>query len=346
LSIYDQRDKPAYASLKINPDYCKNPFILSWWSKEHDILIANLIDQWGWDWYWHVTDRVKEITPSETIEHWRKRDPLCESYAWYNVIMYFAQARAQKLGLTEKIRKPQRKSCLLCNREFVEDSVPSPLVTRLGIDGLDYCGPCLQAIVMQGSGNPYLTKGQIMDYLMELSKALGQIPGQGFGEGMEDLRYLSKQDRLKVVKILQNKPSVARVKGVFGSWLKALIEAGVLEEGTRKTSRGTQCVAKDGDVCYSLAEKTVDDYLFNHGIAHKREPLYPGSKLRADFLVGKTFIEYFGLKGNPDYDAKIETKQKICSESGIVLVSLYSEDLIDIRKLEQKLSLFAMKKAM
>ena len=35
MSIYDHRDKPAYYHLA-NPDYCKNPHILKWWSAAHD----------------------------------------------------------------------------------------------------------------------------------------------------------------------------------------------------------------------------------------------------------------------------------------------------------------------
>lgn len=338
MSVYDHRDKPAYDFYPVNSEYSENPYILSWWSSEHDKLVSKLIDEWQWDWPWHVTDEVKKITPSQTIEDWRAKDPICRRRSWYNVIMNFALSRAQVQGLTAKVRKPLKKICPLCNQEFVENSLPAPLVIRLGINGLDFCSPCLQSIVFKGTGNPSLSKEQILEYLRNLTNALQQIPHQGFGEGMEDLRYLDRHERLEIVKLLRDKPSVVRVKQLFGSWLKALIDAGVLEDETRKTSRGTQCMARDGHVCYSLVEKTIDDYLFHHKIPHKKEPMYPDSNMRADFLVGSVFIEYFGLKGDPGYDAKTKTKEKLCSDHSITLIPLYPEDLVSMSKFEKKIS--------
>lgn len=339
MSIYDQREKPAYDFGPVNPDHSKNLYILSWWSSEHDELISRLIVDWQWYWPLYVTDEVKRITPSKTIEDWRSTDPICKSYAWYNAIMYFAISRAQVQGLTANIKKPLKKVCPLCNTDFFENSLPAPLVSRLGINGLDFCSPCLQGIVFEGTGNASLSKEHILEYLRNLTNALQQIPHQGFGEGMEDLRYLDKQERLKIIIMLKGKPTVARVNQLFGSWLKALIDSGVLEDGTRKTSRGTQCIAKDGHVCYSLVEKTIDDYFYYHKISHHKEPVYPGSKMRADFLVGSAFIEYFGLKGDPEYDAKIITKEKLCSEHGVTLIALYPEDMVSINKFEKKISI-------
>ncbi len=124
----------------------------------------------------------------------------------------------------------------------------------------------------------------------------------------------------------------------FNSWLAALIDAGVLEDGTRKTSRGIQTLAKDRHVCLSLGEKTIDDFLFDRGIPHEKEPRYPIGNFRADFLVNGIFIEYFGLAGNPDYDAKIKKKMKICLDFGISLISIYPSDLISDKKLQKKLA--------
>ena len=337
MTIYDQRNKSAYDFGPPNPSYSKDPYILSWWSDEHGKLIRELIDDWQWVWPWHVTEAIKKITPSPILDDWRASDSICKRYAWYNVIMYFALSWAHVHGLTVKVRSPLRKICPLCQQEFIESSLPVPLVDRLGINGLDYCSPCLQGIVFHGTGNSNSSKEDVREYLIKLSDVLKQIPHQGFGEGMEDLRYLDIQERLIILKILKEKPSVNRVRQLFGSWLEALIDSGILEDGTRKTSRGTQCLAKDGHICYSLAEKTIDDYMYNHNILHSKEPLYPGSNMRADFLVKSTFIEYFGLRGNPEYDSKTEIKKKRCCEHGLFLLELYPEDLVSIGKLEEKI---------
>jgi hypothetical protein len=190
---------------------------------------------------------------------------------------------------------------------------------------------------LQNTGDETLSREAVLSYIQDLAEVIERVPPQGFGEGVGDLWGLTTEERLAILQVLRRKSSVGRVKELFGSWLKALIEAGVLEDGIRRTSRGTQCLAKDGHVCLSLGEKTVDDFLSSRGIAHEREPPYPEGELRADFLVNGALVEYFGLKGDPDYDAKTWRKQRICRKHGIRLISVYPDDLVSKRKLEAKL---------
>lgn len=337
MSIYDHRTKPAYGNLAAKRSYSRNPHILKWWTPAHDQLITKQIEREQWLWSCGITDEVVATTPPETIQAWQQTDPLCSKYAWYNVLMNFAASRAEVLAFTKRIRKPKWKTCPLCNKRFVEDSLPVPLVRRLGIDHLSFCAPCLRDTVLQGSGSDSLTGEQVLAYLRDLSNVLQRVPNQNYGEGIEDLHDLDSQERLAVLQLLKRKPTVRCVKELFGSWLNALVEAGLLEDGTRRTSRGTHCVAKDGHVCLSLGEKTIDDFLYSHGIPHEKEPRYPERGFRADFLANGIFIEYFGLKGDPDYDAKTRSKQRICKKHAIKLVSLYPADLVSLKKLERKL---------
>ena len=338
MSIYDYRDKPAYGSLQTEPNYSKSRHILKWWTPEHDKLLAVQIARWQWVWYWGITDEIVKATPSTTIETWKKIAPLCSKYAWNNILMYFAAARAEQLGLTKAIRRPQVKTCPLCAKSFVEDSLPMPLIERLGIDRLDFCTPCLRDTVLQGAGNGSASEKDILKYLRKLVSLIERVPPQNFGEGMTDLLDLETEERLALLKLLRVKPSVRRVKSVFGSWLNALIRAGILEDGTRKTSRGIQSIAKDGHVCLSLGEKTIDDYLYARRVRHEKEPRYPESNYRGDFDVGGTFIEYFGLAGNAEYDAKTKEKIHLCKKHGIVLIAMYPQDLVSQKRLESKLS--------
>ena len=338
MSIYDYREKPAYGFFEREPHYSKNRYILKWWTPEHDELLAAQIARWQWVWYWGITDEIVKATPSTTIETWKKTDPLCAKYAWYNILMHFAAARAEQLGLTKAIRRPQEKTCRLCAKRFIEDSLPMPLIERLGIDRLDFCAPCLRDTVLQGSGNDSASKKDILKYLRNLAGLIERVPPQNFGEGMTDLLDLENEERLALLKLLRVKPSIRRVKSVFGSWLNALIQAGILEDGTRKTSRGIQSIAKDGHVCLSLGEKTIDDYLHTRGVHHEKEPRYPEGNYRGDFEVGSTFVEYFGLAGNAEYDAKTKEKIRLCKKHGITLIAIYPQDLISQKKLEGKLS--------
>lgn len=80
------------------------------------------------------------------------------------------------------------------------------------------------------------------------------------------------------------------------------------------------------------------DYLFHHDVWHEKEPFYPTGNMRADFKVSAVFIEYFGLRGDPEYDAKTRTKFTLCAEHGISLISLYPEDIVNSKRMEKKLS--------
>jgi hypothetical protein len=337
MSVYNYRDKPAYRQRRISKDYSKNPHILKWWNKSHDKLLVELIERYQWHWFWHITDEVLAITPLEIIEAWKIEDPACSRHAWYNALMYFARSRAESLKLTRKIRKPKWKVCLLCNQRFVEDSLPSPLTRRLGIDKLNFCSLCLKGIVFADSGSDSLTKEEIIDYLNELVNVIERVPPQNFGEGINDFDDTDTPQRLRIFRVLQKKPTINRVKELFGSWFIMLVEAGILENGTIKRVMGYQCLAKDGHVCFSLGEKTIDDFLYKHNIPHEKEQRYPEGNFRNDFLVNEVFIEYFGLVGNAEYDLKIKKKRQICKKHGIRLISLYPKDLLNVKKLTKKL---------
>lgn len=113
--------------------------------------------------------------------------------------------------------------------------------------------------------------------------------------------------------------------------------AGLLEDGTRRLLRGTQCLARDGHLCHSLGEKTVDDFLTDLGLTHEREPRYPESNLRADFRLGMTFVEFLGLKGQPEYDRKTAAKKLLCETAGLRLLLIEPKDLASRSTLERKI---------
>src|SRR5690606_18442196 len=122
------------------------------------------------------------------------------------------------------------------------------------------------------------------------------------GEGSNDLLYLDTESRRRILLHLRTKPTKECVKKHFGSWFDALKAAELLDDGARRNSRGIQCRADDGHICHSMGEKTIDDLLYRMGIPHTREPRYPDSNFRGDFEVQGTFVEYFGLTGDADYD--------------------------------------------
>jgi hypothetical protein len=337
MSNLSNRKLSAEPSMKQHLFYGRDQFILNWWGPLQDALAADQISKQQWAWKLGVQEGIIKITPPDQLDTWRNTDPLCSEWSWQYCIVSFAELRVQILGLDKTIREPRQKVCLLCRREYSEDSLPVPCIRRLGIERLDFCADCLFQTVYPGTGDLYTSREEILRYLQKLSNLLGAIPRQDFGAGMTDLHALDDKERVELLQLLKTKPNVQRVQNVFGSWLNALIEAGIVENGARPTSRGTQCIAKDGHMCLSLGEKTIDDFLHNHGIQHDKEPHYPEGNFRADFKVGMLLIEYFGLAGNPEYDAKIAEKNRICKKHGITLVAIYPQDLAG-KGLEKKLS--------
>lgn len=337
MSIYDCRDHPAYQAMRLEPAFADNVHILRWWASAYDQLLRQCICEWQWYWYWHIGEAVIAITDPAVLSQWQAEDPACKRHNWRNALMYFSIARADELGLGSEVREAKWKCCPLCGQSFLENSLPEPLARRFGVPGLDFCSPCLSKRVLQNTGDNSLSKEEVLSYLRDLSSLLQVVPHQGFGEGIDDFLHLSYSERLAVLRLLGKKPTTSHVKRLYKSWLQALIAAELLEDGTRKTSRGTACIAKDGHVCLSLAEKTIDDFLFAHKIAHRREPHYPNSNMRADFLVKGVYIEYFGLAGNPEYDEKIIAKQELAKLAGLRLVAIYPKDVISLSWLKKTL---------
>ena len=103
----------------------------------------------------------------------------------------------------------------------------------------------------------------------------------------------------------------------------------------------------DGHIVKSMAEQSIDDYLCDNGILHGYElPLDIGTEkpLKPDFCLinylGKdnhVYIEYFGLKGDPDYDKTTAYKINFYKKLGITLICMYP-------KTDQKNIRFALNK--
>lgn len=278
------------------------------------------------------------MTDASVLEKWRAEHAKTEKNIWYNAIMYHAQYRAEQQGLTKLIKTPRRKSCQLCTKEFDEDSVPVPFANRLGMDRIDFCAPCMKETIGYEAGVPNCDREGMLSYLRRLADAIQRVPSQGFEEHVETFTTLSDEERVRLFKALKGKPRARAIKAAFGSWFNALCEAGILEGETQRLPRGTRCKANDGHLCLSLPEKTIDDLLFAHAIPHEKEPYYPDGRHRADFLVGNTLIEYFGLLCDPEYDKKRLIKRAIARDHNIEMIELEPKDVASINSLMKKLS--------
>lgn len=176
------------------------------------------------------------MTPEHRIRGWVAEDPKAGtydakrgSYAWYNVLMHFARARAEQLGFTDALRTPEWKRCPLCEQPFVEDSLWVPMARMFGVNNMVYCSPCLEEALFR-PGIPHLPKSERIECVKEFARTIGRPPSQTlvYKNTPSYLReYGQPEDRTKVIPLLKRKPTLKRVKELFGSWQGALKEAGV-----------------------------------------------------------------------------------------------------------------------
>ena len=315
------------------PEYAKNKYIKRWWSSSQEDVIRQLIAEFDWGWHQEALSPLLESIDEDKLEQWRKTDLLCERYAYYNVLLYFAAARALELGLEKHLVVPEPGTCAVCQETFDERSVKAKWRSQLGSD---VCAVCLtKALILDGV--PDSSGEEALSFVKQLVDALERIPPQQLPDPVAALAPLTRDQRITVIKLLIRRPTVSRVRELFGSWLQALVAANVLVGDVNRTTRGTRCIAEDGHVCLSLGEKTIDDLMHRLGIPHAKEVPYPEGGMRADFMVANTLVEYFGLHGDPQYDEKSARKREICANHDVQLVEVFPADLLDVRRLEARL---------
>lgn len=121
----------------------------------------------------------------------------------------------------------------------------------------------------------------------------------------------------------------------FGTWNNAIRKAGF---SPNPVLFAKKYFANDGHKCDSLAEKIVDDWLTEKKIPHERSVPYLRTRFTADFKIGDTLVEFFGLHGQlKRYDFLMKKKLKIIQKYKLKLISLYPEDIFPSINLKEKL---------
>jgi|SRR3989344_959593 len=131
-----------------------------------------------------------------------------------------------------------------------------------------------------------------------------------------------------------------KARDVFGTWNKAITAAGYKPNPAMFANKYT---AKDGHICDSMAEMIIDNWLNSRSITHKRSMPYPEfKKMTCDFVVNKTFIEFFGLIGElKEYDRLAKLKRKLSKKHDLKLIEIKPEHLFPKNKLDQVLGSFS-----
>ena len=172
--------------------------------------------------------------------------------------------------------------------------------------------------------NYFYKKGK---YCSVSCKNRGQIIGKE--EILKEITYFYKTNgRVPFKRELRY--NAARNK--FGSWNNAIQAAGLTPNPVMFAEKH---IAKDGHRCDSLTEKIIDDWFTDNDISHKRSIVYPeNSKFTCDFLVGKYFIEFFGLENeHKRYTEVVRKKRKLARKYRIDLIEIKPADIFPKNKL-------------
>lgn len=319
------------------------------WNDECTRVVADAVGRWGPHFSSLISDAVLKVIPQDLLSRIPDYTNTAQQRGMWvhtleNLISYYAFDMAQVSGLVESPSSAPELRCAVCNR-LTSVWVLSPSIMKRyeSIDDFAHrpIGPqCFQKAFWQtGGGAPVRDRAILIARLRDLEKALGGIPPAHYA-GRADLFESVPPDVDRVsalAKAMGEMPPRRCYDAVFGSWLEALHAAGILEGPYRQTSRGVHCIARDGHLCHSLAEKMIDDWLSDHGVPHEREPKYPRhadlnprGALRADWKVGEKYIEYFGLAGDGEYDRKMAAKVELARNLDLELIPLFQHQLRDL----------------
>jgi hypothetical protein len=95
-------------------------------------------------------------------------------------------------------------------------------------------------------------------------------------------------------------------------------------------NNGIRFQCRDGHEVRSSYEQSVDNWLFAKGYAHTYEPKLPfGKNQRADFLVGFTYIEVWGVLNSSRYNEKRERKIDLYAIHNLPLIGLEPQHFKD-----------------
>jgi len=306
------------------------PIVEMFWDEHCDEIIKQLAKRYGFHAYWQVRKALREYWGQEKMSLLFSK--LGEIRGSQSAVESYAHARQYLLGCYPE---PKKRRCVLCGAEYWEDDLHLGDIERVG-SKYSFCRVCVVTIsrpeyrVLTGR-EP--SREQKLADLVELSEALGRVPTKTFLRNPALSPSFSEVEAKRIMEVLVRMALPDIYEEEFGSWLEALVEAGILETPARRTGYGVECLAQDGHLCASLAENTIDDWLFEHEIPHEREPQYPydvelspSGLLRADWKVHDIYVEYYGLD-SPDYLLKAQEKAMLAKRHNLRLIEIYPEDL-------------------
>ena len=325
--------------------------VADYWTNECTKILESLVKKFG-EKAWYKLNLEKILGKEKYQELLNKLQKTKEHYEplgmWIHGFStppsYFTEALISALKLP--IPEFKKRLCRFCHRSFtpgVGDETPWDydfLSDEFSYQTIPFCYKCLKKAFGWPRQKPK-SKAAASKALKDFYDILGLIPPYNY-LNKDFLHKFDIKNLENIMEAMQRLPDPDFYKRRFRSWFRALIVSGILPSGARKMSRGTMVLSKDGHTCFSMGEKSIDDWLHQHKIKHKKEVHYPSDPffnprgwLRTDWLIKNTYIEFVGLKGEDDYDKKMLLKHELADKKKLQLLEITSHDLVN---LNQKLS--------
>jgi hypothetical protein len=219
------------------------------------------------------------------------------------------------------------RNCVICGAIF--KPIRGPYWVYFRSNKNDQCCMTCKELVHQ-------ERNEVLEKIPIFIDTCGFIPNSDFGPITRSFTKVIESNKInEVIKLICSIGGIYYIKELFGNWIEALYQSKVISKRMIKGSKSYKCIAEDGDICNSLAELYIDNWLYKNNIKHKKEPFYPkhalynpNGKYRGDWLLDDgTFIEYFGLNGDIEYDKRIEAKLEIVKEFSLKFIPIYPNEI-------------------
>jgi hypothetical protein len=96
----------------------------------------------------------------------------------------------------------------------------------------------------------------------------------------------------------------------------------------------------DGHYVRSISEMTIDNLLYQYGLAHayERKIFVGDEEVLSDFYLpaGKVYIEFWGMEGDEKYNERKRKKIEFYKKNEIPLIQLHSKDILNLDDVLQK----------
>lgn len=313
------------------------------WSRSCDEGLAELIREEGYYYWARVQAMFAEVIGNSAwLQFCEEAKGLKDAgqipHVHYNIPLHYARRLIESRGWL--VPNPPELICRICHKPFnLASHILSTVVhfsARRVIEA-PFCPDCYAAGCSDRPDFPRSPAGRriALKLLSDLTAALGFVPRKDF-KRREFMSRVPTERIIATLTVTREMPGPNYYEHCWRHWIVALIAAEVLDKEARPTGRGTQCLAQDGHLCFSFAEKRIDDWLTEHRVRHTKEPHYPrhpihnpNGQRRADWLVGEFYLELFGLTGDPEYDRRVKQKRLLAQAVGLKTIELTYDDMAD-----------------